>query len=283
MKLAMKLRSLVLIALVGAAAGITVEVTRAALADGAPTQQPLVYSGQITEGASPVTGERPINVFLWDHATSNEASHRRCATIPAAPVAVKDGRFSIPLDPTCRPIVESTAELWVEVLVAGTSMGRTKIGAVPYALEAQTAVAVTRPVYTNPTTRKQWSLNASYCGFSPSTTGAFRAGTLTGWKAAKALCESACNGSPSAHMCTGEELVRQVSTGGDIPTVPTTYGWYSSGVYRQYNGGTEVNGFECKGFTQAPDHADLGSAWNTAEEWPSIGWCSDSYAILCCD
>jgi hypothetical protein len=275
-----KARDIVLVAIVGSAAGVaTVEVTRSALAAGTPVVTPLIYSGRLTEAGAAVTGDRPISVFLWDDATSTDAVHRRCATIPAAPLVVRDGRFDIALDPTCRPVVESTGELWVEVQVSGTSMGRTKIGAVPYALEAQRAVSVERPVYVNKATGGQWSLNAGYCGATAATTGAFRSGSLTGWKAAKGLCEATC-ASPSAHMCTGEELVRYNQTGGDIPTIASTYGWYSSGLHNHY---TSTNTNECYGFTFGGGNGNLGSVWKTDDEVPLIGYCNGSYSILCCD
>lgn len=57
-----------------------------------------------------------------------------------------NGRFSIPLPDDCTTKVGSNAQVWVEVLVgpmANTvaSLGRAKLGAVPYAVEADHAVS----------------------------------------------------------------------------------------------------------------------------------------------
>ena len=50
-----------------------------------------------------------------------------------------NGGFSVVLPDACVAAVHANTELWVEVLVDGASTGRSKLGAVPYALEADTA------------------------------------------------------------------------------------------------------------------------------------------------
>src|SRR6185369_12095838 len=50
--------------------------------------------------------------------------------------ALVSGRFKIKLPPECRAAVKGSPDVWVEVEVDGGPLGRTKLGVVPYALEA---------------------------------------------------------------------------------------------------------------------------------------------------
>ena len=100
-----------------------------ARAGGLPTIDPLFYSGFLTDKAGkPLTGKKFIGVVLWDAATSGK---QKCTTVPTAMNLVQ-GRFRLALNKSCVAIIQDNSELWVEVVVDGTSMGRTKIGAVPY-------------------------------------------------------------------------------------------------------------------------------------------------------
>lgn len=49
---------------------------------------------------------------------------------------VDRGRFQIPLPDTSIGAIQSTADIWVDVQVDGLSVGRSKLGVVPYAVEA---------------------------------------------------------------------------------------------------------------------------------------------------
>ena len=107
-----------------------------ARAAGAPTTQPLTYSGTLTDtGGAPITGAKNLQVQIWDAAT---AGNIVCST-PSAMQTLIAGNFAVPLPATCVTAVHANPELWTEVLVDGSSAGRSKIGAVPYALEADTA------------------------------------------------------------------------------------------------------------------------------------------------
>jgi hypothetical protein len=116
-------------------------VSALALADGPPAMDPLVYSGTLEEGGAAVTGQRDIKLVLWSDPTQSTAAHRKCDTIPPAKTSVAGGRFSLPLDPLCVAAVKANAELWVEVIVESQSLPRTKLSAVPYALEAGRAAS----------------------------------------------------------------------------------------------------------------------------------------------
>jgi hypothetical protein len=50
------------------------------------------------------------------------------------------GRFQLAL-PDCQAAVGASPDLWLEAIVDGKSLGRTKLGAVPYAIEASHAVS----------------------------------------------------------------------------------------------------------------------------------------------
>lgn len=114
-----------------------------ARADGIPAVNPMVYSGTLEDGGRPAAdGTRNFRLTVWDDATSAESSRIRCITM-APGTMVTGGRFQIALDNACTAAVRGAPDLWIEVEVGGTSLGRTKIGAVPYAVEAARASELT--------------------------------------------------------------------------------------------------------------------------------------------
>jgi len=116
---------------------------------------------------------------------------------------------------------------------------------------------------------KQYSLGATYCGQTTGVTNGFiKDGAIGyGYFAAKAKCEvvSDCGMSLSAHMCTGEELIRSQALGMTIAR-----GWYSNGTY------------DCSGWTTTINISNSpgGSVWSGV---PNTDSCSNANAILCCD
>jgi hypothetical protein len=124
---------------VGVASTLWLAHVRAA---GIPTTEPLYYSGTLEDNGAPVTGSRDVTLRLWDDATDPATLHKKCET--SSPTTTFDnGRFRIPLDATCQGAIAANPNLWVEVVVGATSLGRKKVGAVPYAVEAQSAVTAT--------------------------------------------------------------------------------------------------------------------------------------------
>lgn len=115
-----------------------------ARADGIPATSPLVYSGTLEESGAVLTGmvTRNLRLTVWDDATSTESVHSRCTTT-APGTAVNGGRFQLTLDAMCSAVVRSTPDLWVELEVNGTPLGRTKITAVPFAMESARAAGLT--------------------------------------------------------------------------------------------------------------------------------------------
>jgi hypothetical protein len=108
-----------------------------ARAAGAPTAQPLTYSGILTDTAgTALTGSKNIQITLWDTAV---AGTMQCSAGPTATM-LSSGAFQVVLPAACTTAIHANGDLWVEVFVDGTSLGRTKLGAVPYAVEADHAV-----------------------------------------------------------------------------------------------------------------------------------------------
>jgi hypothetical protein len=132
-----------------------------------------------------------------------------------------------------------------------------------------------------------------FCGpSSTSTNGSFSyttaSGTVAGYVAAKAMCEAAaaCGSSPTAHMCSGEEILRSVQIG-----VPVSTGWYSSTVLASVSTDTLL---DCDGWgpTSVSAAGALGSSWGAPPTFPTSMYpqglpirtaCMTVQPILCCD
>ena len=124
-----------LTSLLGIATGSAYFVGRARAA-GVPATQPMTFSGVLTDTAGvALTGTKNLQVQFWDQATAGNI----VCTTGSAPQALVAGGFAVALPASCTTVVHTTADLWTELLVDGASLGRTKLGAVPYALEADTA------------------------------------------------------------------------------------------------------------------------------------------------
>ncbi|HEY4159024.1 MAG TPA: hypothetical protein VGM29_13035 [Polyangiaceae bacterium] len=117
-------------------ATLVVERVRAA---GIPATNTLSYSGLLTDAMGvPLTAtSKNIEITLWDAVT---AGNNLCDT-KAMAAALTAGRFTIALDPSCTAKVHVNKNVWAEVLVDGTTLGRTPLGAVPYAVETDHAVS----------------------------------------------------------------------------------------------------------------------------------------------
>ena len=297
-------------ATLAAAVGVGAYCVGVARADGVPATATLWYTGVIEDAAGQVVadGPRDITVSLHDAAT---AGSQLCSTRDTT-TSVVSGRFRIELDPACVTAVHENPDVWVEVQVGTEVLGRSKVGAVPYALEADSAQEVPWAGVSEVTAATEWpgtvpydrvttpptdlaalqnqvdalesaqhvytngsqsySLDGDYCG---STTTAFR-GDLGGYSGAKTMCEglSSCD-SQLAHVCTPAELVRFVSTGGSIPAD----GWMATGTF-DYGGG--VNPDDCAGFTSQAN-GNQGGVWRTGPQRPNASACDQTLPVLCCD
>lgn len=109
-----------------------------ARAGGAPTLAALTYSGTLNDASGkPLTGTHNLEVELFDAAVDgNPLCDTKAAALPLV-----NGRFSLTLEEKCQTAVKATPNVWAEVFVDGKSGGRTKLAAVPYAIEATHATS----------------------------------------------------------------------------------------------------------------------------------------------
>lgn len=128
---------------------------------------------------------------------------------------------------------------------------------------------------------KQYSLGATYCGKTATSTN----GQITnGYAGAKVLCEAvaACGNSPSAHMCTTEEVNRSAQMG-----ITVDSGWYSATEHSTWFG---CSNFQCASSQNVTDcdgwsvtYGDYyAMAWQ-AGGYPRQAACNTSRPVLCCD
>jgi hypothetical protein len=107
---------------------------RHALAEGIPSTGALAYAGTLegTDGR-PLTGDHNVELKFWNVPSGGTAA--LCTTNPQ-PVTLENGRFRLALPDECTDATRAHPDIWVEILVDGSSLGRAKAGAVPYAVEA---------------------------------------------------------------------------------------------------------------------------------------------------
>lgn len=120
-----------------------------ARAAGIPASGALTYSGLLQDGAGvPLTGTEYVEVKFWNDASITAAANLLCDTGTPTGIGLVGGRFSIQLPDDCTARVGTNAQVWAEVLLGSTSntvasLGRAKLGAVPYAVEADHAATAT--------------------------------------------------------------------------------------------------------------------------------------------
>jgi hypothetical protein len=119
-------------------------------ADGIPTTEPLAYSGVLLNSVgTPVTSAVSARLSLWDDQTATLSANKKCETSVPTLTPDSGGRFRIVLDPTCLPAVKTNPNLWVQIEIGTSALPRTKLGAVPYAVEADRAALATNAATAN--------------------------------------------------------------------------------------------------------------------------------------
>ena len=113
-----------------------------AAASGIPKTDPLYYSGVLADTSGKMlSGSYFINVKLYKFASGGTA---KCSS-GCSSETVTQGRFRVKLPSACITAIQKNPDLWTEVTMGTTScstkMGRQKIGAVPYAVEAESGSA----------------------------------------------------------------------------------------------------------------------------------------------
>lgn len=114
-------------------------------AEGAPTTQPLFYSGVLEDAGVLAEGAYTIRLTLHDAVTAGAVV---CMS-ETVDVPVVAGRFRMDVS-DCADELQVEPDAWAAVQFTGSDgtphaiPGRTKVGAVPYAMEAKHAVSATR-------------------------------------------------------------------------------------------------------------------------------------------
>lgn len=117
------------------ASGIGLHIARA---NGIPATKALTYVGTLEDAAGKLLeGPHDIGLTVWDSGVQGEGT--KWCEAPVQSLVVKNGRFELSLPDSCPAGFNDRADTFLEILVDGESMGRSRIGAVPYAVEADTA------------------------------------------------------------------------------------------------------------------------------------------------
>jgi hypothetical protein len=119
----------------------------------------ISYQGVLTEGGTPVTGNRNM---VFSFYTNNTCSAVAVLQVTKNNVPVTDGLFSVELDVT--HAVFWGQGLWLEVEVGGTSIGCKEILPVPYALSLRPGAEIKG----EPTAWDGWVLRVNMDGTWPS-------------------------------------------------------------------------------------------------------------------
>jgi len=114
-------------------------------ADGIPTADPLVYSGLLLNSVgAAATGNHTVQLSLWDDATSTGLTSQKYATTRQTVPVDGRGFFRLVFDTQGLDAVKTNPNLWVQLEVDSVILPRSKLGAVPYAVEASRATLATR-------------------------------------------------------------------------------------------------------------------------------------------
>ncbi len=130
----MNRRTLVTLALTATlSAALTGLVVHTVRAVGIPTMPSMFYRGTL-DPAPPGIVTRTFRVALYNVASGGS---ELCHTGDVS-VSVNNGAFEVPLPDACTAVIHDNNNLWLQLTVDGTVL-RTKLGAVPYAIEAESA------------------------------------------------------------------------------------------------------------------------------------------------
>ncbi len=105
-------------------------------ASGVADHKPMTYSGILTNSAgAPLNGSRNIQILFWN---ADQGGEQVCF-VPSTSQTLIAGAFQVELPDECSTAVHANPNVWTEVFIDGESLGRSKLGAVPFALEADHA------------------------------------------------------------------------------------------------------------------------------------------------
>jgi hypothetical protein len=149
-----------------------------AFADGIPTSQPLAYTGTLLNSiGAPVTTTTSLSLSLWDDPVATTTGNRKCEALAPNITPDAQGRFQVVLEAACLTAVKGNPNLWVQVQVGLSVLPRSKLSAVPYAVEADRAALATNA--TNAVTAGTAN-SATTAGTATNATNAATAAAVTG-------------------------------------------------------------------------------------------------------
>jgi len=122
-------------------AGATLFLAGRAFAGGIPAQGALTYAGTLEDiDGKPAlqSGSHNVAVRFYDAASDGTLA---CDSGTQDLHVDASGHFIVTLPDACATQVAAKPNLWSDVVVDGNSLGRAKIGAVPYAIEAKHATS----------------------------------------------------------------------------------------------------------------------------------------------
>ncbi len=143
---------------IGSALTLIVQSVRAS---GIPTPGTLTYTGSLAnpDGTPFTATNKNIGITAYDSATAGTIVPE--CTVASGPVGIALGQFQIQLPDTCSAKIQATPNLWIDVTVDGGSLGRTKLGAVPFAVEAGHALAADTAASATHATAADTAINAT--------------------------------------------------------------------------------------------------------------------------
>jgi hypothetical protein len=110
-------------------------------AEGVPRSQPLWYAGSVADSAGKAleTKNYDVTFGLYDRQDQQVGETASCAVVAKA-TRIVDGRFRIDVS-ECALALQRNPDLFAELAIdGGKPFARAKVGAVPFALEAEHAV-----------------------------------------------------------------------------------------------------------------------------------------------
>jgi hypothetical protein len=118
---------------------------------------------------------------------------------------------------------------------------------------------------------------SAYCGSTAPTKGDMSGlGSVKGYPGAREGCVKACNGSATAHVCTGPETAFAASIGKPMPA-----GWTQNGIGGVTGYTTNLASNDCEGWQSAGSFATY---WNgPGEPIPAGNSCSNERPMICCN
>jgi hypothetical protein len=282
---------------------IVVSLYAATAAAQTSVPQQLAYEGRLSAlNGTPTTGTHSIKFAVWPSLTGGTSP----LWSDTLSVTVVNGLYSVTLgtttgDPIPPTLFDGTVR-YLELTVDSDLLSpRQPIGSVPYSILSggvqggpvnATSYELNGNAFSNDAGRTLLShtgdggtltrsVSGLFCGATPSASP--YTGKITdpisgavGYLATKLICQGIC-GSPTAHMCSGQELVSSEELGVSVPYASTM--WYSTGGWSLQTSGTNVD--DCRGWT-AEDSSAAGLIW--AGDYPNgTITCANPYQIACCD